>query len=175
MNVSQYSFHPSAFILSVVFTRLLTLRAFAPALPLALALAALQLVRPLERGERPEAVLYLGEPRADDRGDDILRSFVAGRGLVQRHAAVSVDDDSGLTVLVVHFALRERAVGLAARDAATRAVVDREAAALGPRERAQDVAPVLVAPRNEHGVAGLLPHGALEERVAGGEGARRTL
>src|SRR5918999_1099639 len=95
---------PSSFTLSsVVLARLLALRASALVLPLAFApAAALQLVRPLERGERPEAVLYLGEPRADDRGDDLLRGLVARRGLVQRHAAVGVDDDAGLAVLVVH-------------------------------------------------------------------------
>src|SRR5688500_15574786 len=157
--------------------RLLAFRAAARALvaPLALALAALQLVHALERGERPEAVLYLREPRADDRGDHLLRRLVAGRGLVQGHAAVGVDDDSGLAVLVVHLALRERAVGLAARDAPARAVVDREAAALRARERTQDVAPVLVAARYEHGVPPLLPDRALQERVARGEGARRAL
>src|SRR5215211_146083 len=101
---------------SVMLARLLALRASALTPPLALAPApALQLVRPLERGERPEAVLNLGEPRADDRGDDVLRRLVARRGLVQRHAAVGVDDDAGLAILVVHLPLRERAVGLAAR------------------------------------------------------------
>src|ERR1044071_9338916 len=148
-------------------------RAVVAALAFAAA-AALQLVHALERGERPEAVLDLCEPRADDRGDDLLRRFITGRGLVQRHAAVDVDDDAGLAVLVVHLALRERAVGLAARDAAARAVVDREAAPLRARSRAEDVAPVLVAARDEHGVALLLPDGALQERVSRGEGDRKS-
>src|SRR3712207_5643731 len=116
---------PSVLILSVVLARLLPLALTARAVvaPLASAFAPLQLVHALERGERPEAVLDLGEPRAHDHGDDLLRRLVAGRGLVQRHAAVGVDDDAGLAVLVVHLALRERAVGLAARDATPRAVV----------------------------------------------------
>src|SRR3712207_3346190 len=90
---------------------------------------ALQLVHALQGGERPQAVLGLGQAGADDRGDDLLQRLVARRGLVQGHAAVSVGDDAGLPVLVVRLALRKRAVGLAARDAPPRAVVDREAAA----------------------------------------------
>src|ERR671926_176982 len=124
--------------------RLLAFRAVALAVGLAFAAApALELVHALEGGERPEAVLDLGEPRADDRRDDLLRGLVARRRLVQGHAAVRVDEDARLAVLVVHLALVERAVGLAARDAAARAVVDRVAAALRARERTQDVAPVL--------------------------------
>src|SRR5579885_2333520 len=96
---------------SVVFARLLS--AFARLLPPTFSPAP-QLVNALERGERPEPVLDLGESRSDDRGDDLLRRLVAGRGLVERDVPVGVDDDAGLSVLVVNLALRERARGLAA-------------------------------------------------------------
>src|SRR5688572_9169541 len=41
-------------------------------------LPPLPFVHALERGERPEPVLDLGEPRAQDRLDDLLRGLVGG-------------------------------------------------------------------------------------------------
>src|ERR1044071_53563 len=88
--------HPASFILSVMFAPLLAFGALAVAVVpvFAAPFAALHFVRALQGGERPERVLYLGEPRADDRRDDLLRRLVARRGLVQWNAPVRVDDDA---------------------------------------------------------------------------------
>src|SRR6201999_1190110 len=79
----------------------------------------------LERGERPQPVFNRRKPRAGYGFNDFLGRLVTRRSFVNRYMSVGVDDDTGLTIFLVDFALVQSSRCIAARHTTARTMIDR--------------------------------------------------
>ena len=88
---------------------------------------------PCERGyyHIAEVRLHFGQAGADHALDDLARRFVTGSRFVDRNAIVTIDQDTGVTVLFLDLPQVEMLAGPLARKPAPRAVIHRKCAVDG--------------------------------------------